>query len=142
MKELAIGSLRIFFALSCLFLLACQQERNVDFFFSHPDELQSTYQQCLNKSHFDNPPLCQTVLISLKLFQKYLSELIDSPNQFSSNLMQAQIKLVSLTKMYSSALAQKAGKDNLTQLRNTIQQLNQDINRRFAVIRFVTLNAK
>ena len=122
-----------FFLLSLFTLCACK-EKDAAYFLIHPEEIQPTYNQCLEAGDKMNAKECASVLASLPTFRSYMLELINNPVRYGLNLMHAEVACVELQKQYQIAYQVRDTK-NLERLKQQIAKQKLIIQSRLAMIR-------
>lgn len=123
-----------------LFLAACVYRKDTDYYLTHPEEIQSTYDVCAQRDKVDQPASkeCAAVFRAIPIVKQYLTELINSPEQFALNIMTAQSQMARLQSEYHVVLNQSKNRNDLHRISYDINKQKLEIESRYALIRLVS----
>lgn len=131
---------KLWFVFILLTLSGCQQEKTMNYFLTHPQEIQSTYDDCINAKDrgSQKPTDCMLVYRVIPVVQANLTELINSPWQFGLKIMHAQSALVKLLSELKIASQGKATRQEVMNLQAAIAAQRTQIESRYALIRLLS----
>ncbi|MBA2654164.1 MAG: hypothetical protein H0U71_03735 [Gammaproteobacteria bacterium] len=137
-----IASLMKYVAIVFVFssLSACSKNKSAEYFITHPEEIQPTYERCVslnNVTEIQKSNECVAVLEAIPKFKANLSEILNNTGIFGLNLMRAEIKLVNLQNAHALALKESAPLKKLHDLEAEIQLQKIEIKSRLATIRLL-----
>ena len=121
-------------------LCACRSPKSSSYYLAHPEAIQSIYDQCLlaDKSGQQPSEECAAAFRAIPTVQQYLTELINSPQQYGIEIMKIQSILVKAQSDYNFALNHSSDYQYITSLAKTIKKQKSQLETRYALIRLLS----
>lgn len=123
-----------------LLLSGCNQEKTMSYYLTHPQEIQSAYDDCIyaKDQGSQKPTDCVLVYRAIPVVQANLTELINSPWQFGLKIMHAQSTLVKLRDALKIASKGNSTQQEVINLQAAIAAQQIQVESRYALIRLLS----
>lgn len=133
-------ALKFFFLIMMCGLTACGVQKDTAYYQTHPEDIKYVYDQCIQRDKADQPPTkdCAAAFRAIPIVKIYLTELINSPEQFGMEIMSAQNQMVRLQREYRYALNHYKHYRDIEPVERALRRQQLDIESRYAVIRLVS----
>lgn len=121
------------------FFAACVAKSDTSYYLTHPEEIQTIYDQCLQNDKQGQPITteCSAMFRAIPTVKLYLTELINSPEQFGLEIMSAQNQLVALEAVYNDAIKKTSDYQIIKSAKAAVDKQRLEVQSRYALIRMV-----